>query len=213
MTEGAGQGPEVERTATLRDFRVPAYVHEAGPYVHSAHPGEVAPPPGQTYPEGYTPTERDLPVINRGDTVQVTVDPEAAAAPQADTGQGPLYVVGDVHGSSTSWSPRCRRRASSTPPAPRARPPPGFGSSPSFTDRDVRTSIGMHAEPGDRGSRAEVPPSWRAAAGKVLVVATPVLLLLGAEGEVELVNSHRQLETARRTARLSRRPGCSTDVH
>ncbi|WP_338785409.1 metallophosphoesterase family protein [Streptomyces sp. DG1A-41] len=98
MTQGAGQGPEVERTATLRDFRVPAYVHETGPYVHSAHPGEVAPPPEAASPEGYTPTERDLPVIHRGDTVQVTLDPEAVAAPQADTGQGPLYVVGDVHG-------------------------------------------------------------------------------------------------------------------
>ncbi|AXE87146.1 diadenosine tetraphosphatase [Streptomyces sp. Go-475] len=97
MTQGAGQGPEVERTATLRDFRVPAYVHEAGPYVHSVHPGEIAPPPEETYPEGYTPTQRDLPVVNRGDTVQVTVDPETAAAPQT-TGQGPLYVVGDVHG-------------------------------------------------------------------------------------------------------------------
>ncbi|PPS75600.1 serine/threonine protein phosphatase [Streptomyces sp. 46] len=96
MTQGAGQGPEVERTATLRDFRVPAYVHEAGPYVHSVHP-EVAPPPEETYPEGYTPTQRDLPVVNRGDTVQVTVDPEIAA-PQSTTGQGPLYVVGDVHG-------------------------------------------------------------------------------------------------------------------
>ncbi|MFD8231177.1 metallophosphoesterase [Streptomyces sp. NPDC059696] len=96
MTQGAGQGPEVERTATLRDFRVPAYVHEAGPYVHSVHP-EVAPPPEETYPEGYTPTQRDLPVVNRGDTVQVTVDPETTA-PQSTTGQGPLYVVGDVHG-------------------------------------------------------------------------------------------------------------------
>ncbi|MFH9012924.1 metallophosphoesterase family protein [Streptomyces sp. NPDC017943] len=99
MTQGAGQGPAVERTATLRDFRVPAYVHETGPYVHSVHPGEVTPPPAETYPEGYTPTQRDLPVVNRGDTVQVTVEPEAAAAPQsAATGQGPLYVVGDVHG-------------------------------------------------------------------------------------------------------------------
>lgn len=97
MTQGAGQGPEVERTTTLRDFRVPAYVHEAGPYVHSVHPGEIAPPPEETYPEGYTPTQRDLPVVNRGDTVQVTVDPETAAVPQT-TGQGPLYVVGDVHG-------------------------------------------------------------------------------------------------------------------
>ncbi|EMF27121.1 serine/threonine protein phosphatase [Streptomyces gancidicus BKS 13-15] len=87
----------MERTATLRDFRVPAYVHETGPYVHSGtHPGDVAPPAEEAYPDGYTPTQRDLPVINRGDTVQVTVDP--AAAPQPATGKGPLYVVGDVHG-------------------------------------------------------------------------------------------------------------------
>ncbi|MEU7471273.1 metallophosphoesterase [Streptomyces sp. NPDC044984] len=98
MTQGAGQGPEVERTATLRDFRVPAYVHETGPYVQSTHPGDVVPPSEEGYPEGYTPTQRDLPVINRGDTVQVTVDPASVPAPQPPTGQGPLYVVGDVHG-------------------------------------------------------------------------------------------------------------------
>ncbi|MFD8518432.1 metallophosphoesterase [Streptomyces capillispiralis] len=98
MTQGAGQGPEVERTATLRDFRVPAYVHETGPYAQSTHPGDVVPPSDETYPEGYTPTQRDLPVINRGDTVQVTVDPASVPAPQPVTGPGPLYVVGDVHG-------------------------------------------------------------------------------------------------------------------
>ncbi|MFI9611069.1 metallophosphoesterase [Streptomyces sp. NPDC052023] len=102
MTQGAGQGPEVERTATLRDFRVPAYVHETGPYVDGAHPGEVASPVTEPveHPEAYTPTERDLPVINRGDTVQVTVDPSALPEqqPQSTTGPGPLYVVGDVHG-------------------------------------------------------------------------------------------------------------------
>ena len=109
MTQGAGQGPEM-RTPTVRDFRVPAYVNEAGPYTQSPGPytqsGEVydqtaepyhqtggsyaeAPdayarpvpharqtPPGENAgpagePEGYTPTQRDLPVINRGDTVQV----------------------------------------------------------------------------------------------------------------------------------------------
>ncbi|MFG2308931.1 metallophosphoesterase [Streptomyces sp. NPDC048566] len=119
MTQGAGQGPEVMRTATLRDFRVPAYVHETGPYAQDAPQGEGAGPAGQSvayaaaeptpyrvadraeevpgeFPEGYTPTERDLPVINRGDTVQVSVDPDAAPAPGA--GAGPLYVVGDVHG-------------------------------------------------------------------------------------------------------------------
>ncbi|MEW2396556.1 metallophosphoesterase [Streptomyces sp. NPDC046862] len=99
MTQGAGQGPEV-RTPTVRDFRVPAYVHEAGPYAQSTHPGDVAPPLDETegYPEGYTPTQRDLPVINRGDTVLVSVDPEAVEAAQSETGPGPLYVVGDVHG-------------------------------------------------------------------------------------------------------------------
>lgn len=99
MTQGAGQGPEV-RTPTVRDFRVPAYVHEAGPYAHSTHPGDVSPPLDQSEdrPDGYTPTQRDLPVINRGDTVLVSVDPEAVNAAQSETGPGPLYVVGDVHG-------------------------------------------------------------------------------------------------------------------
>lgn len=104
MTQGAGQGPEVKRTATLRDFRVPAYVHETGPYPQSTPPSEV-PGPGeapegypQEYSAAYTPTERDLPVINRGDTLQVTVDPAAAPAPQPADGPGPLFVVGDVHG-------------------------------------------------------------------------------------------------------------------
>ncbi|MBE8471552.1 metallophosphoesterase [Streptomyces justiciae] len=100
MTQGAGQGPEAERTATLRDFRVPAYVHETGPYGHSTHPGDVAPPHEEAYPEGYpegyTPTERNLPVVNRGDTLQVSVDP--AVVPQPVDGPGALFVVGDVHG-------------------------------------------------------------------------------------------------------------------
>ncbi|WP_432175526.1 metallophosphoesterase [Streptomyces sp. Tue6028] len=149
MTQGAGQGPEVVRTATLRDFRVPAYVHETGPYTPSTPPGEATGPAGEPgeyrnpapaeyrnqqqaerrapdtaehrtantaehrapesaeypstdhrtdYTEEYTPTQRDLPVINRGDTVQVTVDPAAVPAPTTADGPGPLYVVGDVHG-------------------------------------------------------------------------------------------------------------------
>ncbi|MFJ3537342.1 metallophosphoesterase family protein [Streptomyces sp. NPDC090109] len=64
----------------------------------SGHPGNAF-PEGEV-PEGYTPTERDLPVINRGDTVQVKVSPVPAPAGEAPTGDGPgpLYVVGDVHG-------------------------------------------------------------------------------------------------------------------
>ncbi|MFH8339594.1 metallophosphoesterase [Streptomyces sp. AM6-12] len=99
MTQGAGQGPEVERTATLRDFRVPAYVHETGAYVPHAQQDETAPPAEESYPDGYTPTQRDLPVVHRGDTLQVPVG-TAPAAPAAGpaAGPGPLYVVGDVHG-------------------------------------------------------------------------------------------------------------------
>ncbi len=105
MTQGAGQGPEAERTATLRDFRVPAYMNETGPYAPSAPPADTAPPleegpsaPEEGYPDAYTPTQRDLPVIQRGDTAQAAVEPAPLPAAQPPAGPGPLYVVGDVHG-------------------------------------------------------------------------------------------------------------------
>ncbi|MFE7597219.1 metallophosphoesterase [Streptomyces sp. NPDC057494] len=79
----------------------PAFAAPAGSSIVSVatgHPGNAFPEGGA--PEGYTPTERDLPVINRGDTVQVPVTPEPAPAPAPANGDGPgpLYVVGDVHG-------------------------------------------------------------------------------------------------------------------
>ncbi|MFF0475268.1 metallophosphoesterase [Streptomyces sp. NPDC004284] len=79
----------------------PAFAAPAGSSIVSVatgHPGNAF-PEGEM-PEGYTPTERDLPVINRGDTVQVPVTPERAPAPEPSNGDGPgpLYVVGDVHG-------------------------------------------------------------------------------------------------------------------
>ncbi|MEU6573120.1 metallophosphoesterase [Streptomyces sp. NPDC046805] len=98
MTQGAGQGPEAERVTTLRDFRVPAYVHEAGPYAHSTLSDDTVTRVDEGYPEEYTPTQRDLPVIDRGDTVQAAAEPAADPAAQSDTGPGPLFVVGDVHG-------------------------------------------------------------------------------------------------------------------
>ncbi|MFI6084543.1 metallophosphoesterase [Streptomyces sp. NPDC051217] len=58
------------------------------------HPGNAV--PRDEVPEGYTPTERDLPVIKRGDTVQVSVEP--VESPGTTDGLGPLFVVGDVHG-------------------------------------------------------------------------------------------------------------------
>ncbi|WP_433546714.1 metallophosphoesterase [Streptomyces sp. CA-294286] len=53
-------------------------------------------------PEGYTPTQRDLPVISRddrggpGDTLRIP-QPDVSAAREGE-GLGPLFVVGDVHG-------------------------------------------------------------------------------------------------------------------
>ncbi|MFJ5782232.1 metallophosphoesterase [Streptomyces hydrogenans] len=65
--------------------------HAAAPHPGSGYPAD--------FPDGYTPTERDLPVIQRGDTLQVPVTPAAAPAPApTGDGPGPLFVVGDVHG-------------------------------------------------------------------------------------------------------------------
>ncbi|MEU0378612.1 metallophosphoesterase [Streptomyces cyaneofuscatus] len=61
---------------------------------HLPHPGNAN--VGDEPPEGYTPTERDLPVINRGDTVKMETVPEPR--PVNGEGRGPLFVVGDVHG-------------------------------------------------------------------------------------------------------------------
>ncbi|WP_328947133.1 metallophosphoesterase [Streptomyces sp. NBC_00250] len=86
-----------------RRLTAPAYPAAAGSSIVSVatgHPGNAFPEGGM--PEGYTPTERDLPVINRGDTVQVPVTPEPGPAAEpavaGGEGPGPLFVVGDVHG-------------------------------------------------------------------------------------------------------------------
>ncbi|MGA5068883.1 metallophosphoesterase [Streptomyces exfoliatus] len=93
-----------EPTLHLGRLTAPAYPAAAAGSsivsVATGHPGNAF--PGAGMPDGYTPTERDLPIIKRGDTVQVPVTPEAASAaePAAANGEGPgpLYVVGDVHG-------------------------------------------------------------------------------------------------------------------
>ncbi|MFI8254007.1 metallophosphoesterase [Streptomyces filamentosus] len=79
----------------------PGNAHPGDGHPGNSHPGDGHPGNGHPadFPEGYTPTERDLPVIQRGDTLQVPVAPAAAPAPvPAGDGPGPLYVVGDVHG-------------------------------------------------------------------------------------------------------------------
>ncbi|WUH57830.1 metallophosphoesterase [Streptomyces sp. NBC_00442] len=89
------------------EFRQEQPAPEFRPEPPAAPPGAPAPQepaavpgasayPGDEPPEGYTPTARDLPIINRGDTVQVPVVEPAPV--QTPDGPGPLYVVGDVHG-------------------------------------------------------------------------------------------------------------------
>lgn len=76
MTQGAGQGPEVWQHANA-----------------GSAPG-MPPQPDDTY----TPTQRDLPVI--GDSPGPTPTLVDVTVPEQDAGarEGPLYVVGDVHG-------------------------------------------------------------------------------------------------------------------
>ncbi|MFF8609939.1 metallophosphoesterase [Streptomyces sp. NPDC015346] len=96
---GPPVGPASSLAPTLRLSHVttPPAAGSSIVAVATGHPGNAF--PEDDLPEGYTPTERDLPVINRGDTVQVRVDPVPSPAPApAGEGPGPLYVVGDVHG-------------------------------------------------------------------------------------------------------------------
>lgn len=129
MTQGASQGPMVWTMAGNAPASVPppgvpsgasagSPVPPVGPPLHlpagappappAAPPAAppVAPPaaPPAELPEEYTPTARDLPVIERGrtdtliDSPAVIPVPEPAQEPDAPEGMGPLYVVGDVHG-------------------------------------------------------------------------------------------------------------------
>ncbi|MDG9701178.1 metallophosphoesterase [Streptomyces sp. DH37] len=80
MTQGAGRGSDMWHGAGVTD------------------PG--APGAADPRPEGYTPTRRDLPVIGAGAAPAPTPTLVDTPSPVAAGGgeQGPLYVVGDVHG-------------------------------------------------------------------------------------------------------------------
>jgi hypothetical protein len=81
MTQGAGQGPAVR-----------------GMMVMPLVPMNAAAPPDMPE-DGYTPTERDLPVIRRAATPEApTVTLATVPEPGVPAVPGPLYVVGDVHG-------------------------------------------------------------------------------------------------------------------
>ncbi|MEU9096624.1 metallophosphoesterase [Streptomyces sp. NPDC048361] len=91
--------PEFRQEPPAPDFRPEPPVNRPeapAPQAPATAPGAIAYPDDEP-PEGYTPTARDLPIINRGDTVQVPVVEQPAPA-RTNDGPGPLYVVGDVHG-------------------------------------------------------------------------------------------------------------------
>ncbi|MFI7236194.1 metallophosphoesterase [Streptomyces cyaneofuscatus] len=96
QTPGAAPHPPVPPHAPAPPAPVPyASVPPHAPAPpHLPHPGNAN--VGDEPPEGYTPTERDLPVINRGDTVKMETVPEPRSV--NGEGRGPLFVVGDVHG-------------------------------------------------------------------------------------------------------------------
>ena len=113
MTQGAGQGPDVwqhVRANTAPGVPTEAPGTPAVPTAPAPVPTPVAPgvPPTPGEPpvdDGYTPTERNLPVVTQSTAATQTptlVDTPIPAPAPASEGQnsapGPLYVVGDVHG-------------------------------------------------------------------------------------------------------------------
>lgn len=108
MTQGAGQGPDVWHSGGTADA-VPRYTRTPAPQVPTVptpplpRRPEPEPAPAEAEPpDGYTPTQRDLPVIGSATAAPgpgpTVIDMPSPAAVPASEGEGPLYVVGDVHG-------------------------------------------------------------------------------------------------------------------
>ncbi|MEU5158534.1 metallophosphoesterase [Streptomyces sp. NPDC020875] len=113
---GAPQAPQAQAPQAHAQPQAPqaAQVPVSAPEAYEAYPARAAHPgnavPEDELPEGYTPTERDLPVISRaepgaGAGAGAGTDTGADAVPRPASGEqsgpnelGPLYVVGDVHG-------------------------------------------------------------------------------------------------------------------
>lgn len=116
MTQGAGQGPVMWQGGGPPPEGVPApwpSVRQASEPPGGNTPAHPAPPPpaaapappggngngNGAEPEGYTPTQRDLPVINAGtDAGREPTLVDLPAHATTNDGDGPLFVVGDVHG-------------------------------------------------------------------------------------------------------------------
>lgn len=68
-----------------------------GGVTRAASPPETPPAPEEEGPRDYTPTARDLPVISSPDVPEPTMV-DVPSPVSSNEGDGPLYVVGDVHG-------------------------------------------------------------------------------------------------------------------
>ncbi|CAL9476304.1 hypothetical protein SUDANB106_02967 [Streptomyces sp. enrichment culture] len=97
MTLGAGRGSDMWHGAGVTGSGVvgPGPVNSGATGPGAVGPG--APGAAEPRPEGYTPTQRDLPVIGAASAVPTPTLVDTPS-PAAGGEQGPLYVVGDVHG-------------------------------------------------------------------------------------------------------------------
>ncbi|MEE1929978.1 metallophosphoesterase [Streptomyces sp. TRM 70351] len=97
MTQGAGQGPDMWQptsAASPPGMSLPGAPRLAQPPQAPQTPADEGVPD-----DGYTPTQRDLPVIGAGAaTPTPTLLDIPAPGAEAEGPFGPLYVVGDVHG-------------------------------------------------------------------------------------------------------------------
>lgn len=99
MTQGAGQGPDMWQGGVLSadSPAEPGPSPAREPEAREPERPQEAPEPEE--PEGYTPTERDLPVINsRADAEPEPTLVDVPSQATSNEGDGPLFVVGDVHG-------------------------------------------------------------------------------------------------------------------
>ncbi|MDH2408220.1 metallophosphoesterase [Streptomyces chitinivorans] len=105
MTQGAGRGSDVWHGGAGVTASGPVNSGAMGPGAMgpgAMSPGAMGPGPAgaaEPRPEGYTPTRRDLPVIGAAPAVPTPTLVDTPSPASAGGGeQGPLYVVGDVHG-------------------------------------------------------------------------------------------------------------------
>jgi hypothetical protein len=93
MTQGAGPGPDAwQQAGVWNAFGTPH------PEVHPGTSTTTSTGTSTDTDDGYTATQRDLPVIRAGAAPTPTLVDTPSPAAAVGAREGPLYVVGDVHG-------------------------------------------------------------------------------------------------------------------